>query len=173
MQGLWRFEATSSTAEVGLSPRWLAVSLGVSGAGTGLLKDTALLSFSWPLSLPSPRTGGGLLVGGQALCTNGLKGGFQFGICQHMCPRGRTSFQKYLLPRVCVCVCVCVPRDSPVAFCLWRRSKIRANGDHPGSFQITTSALGVRACPLTPAAVQYISPAGLQNQIFWELIFWV
>ena len=61
-------------------------------------------SFIWLLSLPGPRTVGDLLVGGQALCTNGLKGGFQFGICQHMCPCGRTSFPKYLLPP-CVCVC--------------------------------------------------------------------
>ena len=64
MQGLWRFEADSSLLEVGLSPRWLIVSLRGFGGCTGLLKDTTLSSFIWLLSLPGPRTGGDLLVGG-------------------------------------------------------------------------------------------------------------
>lgn len=58
-----------------------------------------------------------------------------------------------------------------------------ASGSHPGSVQITMSFMGLRMCVLhttfenrlsvsySPLSLLYPSPASLQNQMFWGIIF--
>lgn len=58
-----------------------------------------------------------------------------------------------------------------------------ASGSHPGSVQITMSSMGLRMCVLhttfenrlsvsySPLSLLYPSPASLQNQMFWGIIF--
>ena len=61
------------------------------------------------------------------------------------------------------------PGDSP-------RSAGRSD---PGSFQITTSALGPGACDIFWVSISHsspellkVSPTGLQTQMFWGVIIW-
>ena len=111
---------------------------------------------------------------------NKLEGGFQNGACQHQCPRGRTSpqngFHQCLCPQGELKLPLASPGDSPKS----------AGCSDPGSFQIIASALCPGVCEILCApfknrvsifhstlALSRVSPAGLQSQMFWGLIFLV
>ena len=116
-----------------------------------------------------------LLVGRASPSTNKLEGEFQNGTCLYQCPCDRTSSQNWLLP-------VSVSPECTPASCPPRS----ACGSDPGSFQITASALGPGAgetlCVPCKSGVSVfhsllalpkVSPAGLQSQTFWGLIYLV
>ena len=79
-----------------------------------------------------------------------------------------------------------VPRGSSGGLLpLWQASPSSTSGTDLGSFQITPSVLGLRACEIllllfksrvsvsySPLALSYASPTGLQSQMLWGLIFW-
>ena len=111
---------------------------------------------------------------------NKLEGGFQNGACQRQCPCGRMSPPngccQHLFPH---CESQLLP-PSPGG------SASLTSGSDPGSFHITASALGARACEIlcapfksgvsvshSPLAFPKLIPTGLQSQMFCGLIFQV
>ena len=109
-----------------------------------------------------------------------LDGGFQTGACQPRCPRGGRSSSQV------AATSVCNPRVSsrchPASLGGSPRS---AGGSDPGSFQITASVLGPRACKMlcapfksgvsishSPLALLKASPSDLHSQMFWGFSSW-
>ena len=97
-----------------------------------------------------------------ALAIHVVEGAPRNGCCWHLCPQGELQLPPASLG------------GSPGL----------AGGSDPGSFQISASALGLRVCeilcapfksgvpiPHSPLGLLNVSPAGLQGQMFWGLIF--
>ena len=129
---------------------------------------------AWGIPIPVP-TGWWIV---QVACANKLEGWFQNHTCQHQYPCGRMSSPKGL------------------SQCLWPESKHQlppaspgvsprsAGGSNLGSFQITAFALdfgahemlcaslkGEVSISYSPLTLLKVSPAGLQCQMFWGLVF--
>ena len=109
---------------------------------------------------------------------NKLEGEFQNSACQHQCLCGRRSSQN-------VChKCLCPQGQLQFPPASLRGSLRLAGGSDPSFFKITASALGPRVCEVlcapfksgvfishSPPALLKVSPAGLQRQRFWGLVF--
>ena len=114
---------------------------------------------------------------GLGLIADKLEEEFPNSACQLHCPCGRKR-----LPKIAVAI-VCIPKVSPVVSCLLGGYSGSAGGYGPGSFQISTSALGPKVyeilCTFSKSRVFIsdsltllkVSPAGLQSQMLWGFVF--
>jgi len=109
--------------------------------------------------------------------TNTLEGEFQNDACQHRHPHGGADFRND-------CQCLCLPHEAQLPPASPWGSPRAARGSNIGYFQITASDLDPKMCKCPCEhlrsgisvshkllALLKASPADLQSQIFWRLVF--